>query len=320
LRAYNESEISRLKESYGRIVSRWKRYKANRELEPKLKNITYWFSEENYYKLLKLKNAIYSLVENQDDLDFFRVVLADIIRPCSKSERQTLKPYISKKYPKLPADVHDSFVKSFIAHEKALLQYSQVVGVNSSSIKWLGNDGTKINSKNNFIDVAITSPPYINALDYVRCIKLESSWVDCGDDDIFTELRTGHLGEWARLHMPKAPEVVNLIRHIVDRISEVDEKRAMVVSSYFTDMQNNLKSVFGVLRTGGRYHIIIGDSEIRNVRVETHKIIGEIAENVGFKWVGYYKYQIKDHRTSIPRNGRGGKIKFEHVVTLEKDK
>lgn len=43
-----------------------------------------------------------------------------------------------------------------------------------------------------------------------------------------------------------------------------------------------------------------------------------MATKIGFKWFGYYKYKIKDHRTSIPRGQSHQKIEYEHVLMLKK--
>ena len=83
-------------------------------------------------------------------------------------------------------------------------------------------------------------------------------------------------------------------------------------------MYKNLSSVFQALVDGGEYHVIIGDNDIKNVPVPTHQLIAEMALKIGFLWPIYYKYPIKDHRTSIPRNGKGGKIEHEFVLGLKK--
>jgi hypothetical protein len=64
--------------------------------------------------------------------------------------------------------------------------------------------------------------------------------------------------------------------------------------------------------------MIIGDNTIRGVDVPTHEIIAHLAEKIGYKWIGYYKYEIKDHRTSLPRNNTKNKIEYEHVIMLQK--
>jgi hypothetical protein len=89
--------------------------------------------------------------------------------------------------------------------------------------------------------------------------------------------------------------------------------------AYFNDIFKNLNSVKKALVSGGEYHMIIGDNTINGINIPTHRLIAEIASNIGFNWSGYYKYPIKDHRTSIPRKDHGGKIKYEYVIILKND-
>jgi hypothetical protein len=76
--------------------------------------------------------------------------------------------------------------------------------------------------------------------------------------------------------------------------------------------------VYQALRKQGEYHIIIGDNTIRNIDIPTHAIIASLAKEVGFELFGYYKYDIRDHRTSIPRNKATSKILEEYVLMLRK--
>ena len=88
--------------------------------------------------------------------------------------------------------------------------------------------------------------------------------------------------------------------------------------SYFNDIYNNLICIRKILTDRGEYHMILGDNVIRGINIPTHKLIADLATKIGFEWSQYYKYQIKDHRTSMPRNNMGGKIKYEYVVVLSK--
>jgi DNA modification methylase len=319
VRAYSQQALTRLHNHFEAIRNSWQQYSPNEDLAPQLHNIDHWFDEGNFKDLLKLKQSIYEVTATSNaDRDFLRVVLADIIRPCSKAERQTLKPYISKKFTKIPAQVDSTFQKSFQAHFKALEEFSAHVGYQEGSIQWLGTDGREFESKAE-IDVAITSPPYINALDYVRCIKLESAWIDCGNQESFNELRRRHIGDLPRATAAISPPVNEIVKPLVEMIQEVDPRRSAVVAGYFQDMYSNLRCTHASLKPGAEYHVIVGNCFIRQVYVPTHEILAKLGESVGFKWKGYYKYRIKDHRTSIPRGGNGGKIDVEHVITLRKD-
>jgi hypothetical protein len=316
---FTAEDLEELSRAFHKIRRSWRSFDADCSLAPRLTNVEYWFDRRNFDELLKLKNAIYSMLDSDDrQLAVFRVILADMIRPCSKAERQTLKPYISKKYPKQPSDVGETFEKSFKATRKALREFSEMVGRHVPPIKWLGFDGTQFEAGRVKIDVAITSPPYINALDYVRCVKLESSWIDTGDDGQFLELRKGHVGEAQRAHSQIDGDVSSYFREHVNKIAVTDPARSRIVAGYFQDMYNNLLCTYAALKDGGEYHMIVGDSSIRGVRVPTHKILLALAESIGYVPAAMYRYRIRDHRTSIPRNGHGGKIKFEVVVSLRK--
>ncbi len=315
---FTEIEIRGIKETNTNIVNAFPKHKPDRSLAPNTNNIEYWFDECNFGDLLKLKSLIIHECINSSlsVKQFFLSVFADIVRAASKAERQSLKPYISKKYKKKRNDVFAIYTKSFSNYINAIHAASdQFI---NAKIRWLDGDATNFSTKEK-IDVAITSPPYINAMDYVRCIKLESAWIDTGDDLVFSEVRSKQLGEAARVKQKEPNELVkDLSRPHLAHLIDLDQRRFHTAMSYFQDMHDNLVSVHTSLKKDAIYHIIVGNSVIRSKEVETHKVIAEIAESIGYSWDGYFNYPIKDHRLSLPRNGNGGKIAVEHVISLRK--
>lgn len=179
---FSNAALRKLYEQNVIINKYFKQVDADSKYFPNLKNIEYWFDKKQFEDLLKLKAAIYLTCKKRRELNFFKVVLASIIRPCSLAERQTLKPYISKKYKKTPADVVLSFNRTSQAFIQACANFSKEVS-GRQRINWIGEDATTFPYNGGDIDIAITSPPYINAIDYVRCIKLESAWIDTGDNN-----------------------------------------------------------------------------------------------------------------------------------------
>ena len=314
---FSKGELQSLQNTFNAIMKSWDAAMPREEYIPNLSNIRYWFSEENFADLLKLKTCIYQLCEDNWSLKFFKLVFADIIRPCSKAERQTLKPYISKRFEKVSASVHASFNKSFKSYFEAICEFSNVFQDQSSLFTWSGNNALNFQT-NEAVDIAITSPPYLNSIDYTRCIKLESAWIDCSDDDIIKVVKNNQVGDESR--KTKELSTFDAIKPYVDEIACLDLRRAFIATKYFDDIFNNLSRVYESLRVGGSYHMIIGNSSIRGVPIPTHELIAKLGELVGFEWSGYFQYKIKDHRLSIPRqnNATGGKIEYEHVITLQK--
>ena len=248
---------------------------------------------------------------------FFMVTFADAIKPVSLMERQSLKPYISTKYPKETKDVESSFMYSFDVHFAAMEEMLSSKKT-ARRISWIGDDATAFNLDKPIIDIAISSPPYINALDYTRCIKVESAFCGTIDNNIANKLREKQVGHERRRTQDISEVVKKHFSQYLDKILESDKQRALTCQAYFNDMYKNLICVHNVLKKQGEYHVIIGDNTIKGVEIPTHEVILQLAQEVGYECFGYYKYIIKDHRTSIPRNKKNSKIEYEHVIMLRK--
>ena len=62
----------------------------------------------------------------------------------------------------------------------------------------------------------------------------------------------------------------------------------------------------------------MGDCVIRGEVIEASNYLQDIACKVGFKKEKYFSYLIKNPYLRIPRNGKGGIIKFDKVLVLKK--
>lgn len=311
---FTKSELNEIEEVCVSLLRGWKTY--DKAEVPNLTGIKRWFKPEDLDNLLRLKSAIVSIVPLKYQ-KFFMIVFADSIKPVSLMERQSLKPYISTKYPKETKDVESSFTYSFDAHLFAMQEMFST-RKKARQINWIGDDATNFNTDKPIIDIAISSPPYINALDYTRCIKVESAFCGTIDNITANSLREKQVGHERRRNQAISEVVKTIFGPYFDKIVDSDKQRALTCQAYFNDMYKNLNCVYNVLKEGGEYHVIIGDNTIKGVDVPTHDIIHQIALEVGFECFGYYKYVIKDHRTSIPRNKVNSKIEYEHVIMLRK--
>lgn len=312
---YNERELKTLKRLYEKVQRNWITYEPAEK--PDLAGIDRWFGDGVLNQLLQLKAAIIKETSKKY-LPFMLVTFADCIKPVSLMERQSLKPYISKKFSKKTKSVNESFEASFNAHFAAISSMSCACGL-STPIEWIGFDATVFTTQSNSVDIAISSPPYINALDYTRCIKIESALCGTINNAEVSALHKKQVGHEARRKQKIEPTVKKLFNDYFEKISQADPMRGLTALAYFNDMYNNLRNVYSALKKGGCYHLIVGDNTIRNLFVPTHEILAKLGESIGFEWTGYYKYRIKDHRMSIPRNGQScSKIEYEHVVILRK--
>ena len=187
----------------------------------------------------------------------------------------------------------------------------------------IDGDALHIPLRDNVVDLALTSPPYINAFDYVRTLRLENLWLKIANEDELRKKKKGYVGtESINIRQERSQLTIikssSLLKKYYDSITMLDTKRALIVKRFFEDMKKNLQEVYRVLKPGSKYVIVIGNSTIRKVDVESWKVLADIATPIGYKYIGHFAYQIKNPYIRIPRGTKGGKIALDHVLILEK--
>ena len=177
------------------------------------------------------------------------------------------------------------------------------------------------------VDIILTSPPYLNEVDYLDNSRLELFFLDFVKSD--TDIRslkeiqirgnTKYLFTTNRDYPENVPSstAFDEILTISDSIKEKWKNKAWgwdhprMVVEYFIDMKAHLAEIIKVLKSSCFYKMIIGDSAISGILIPTDEIIGKIAKEIGFS-----KIIIKPFRY---RSSSRHKVKLrESIVTLWK--
>ncbi|MFA7301842.1 MAG: DNA methyltransferase [Candidatus Shapirobacteria bacterium] len=298
------------------FLKKSKKYIPDKEL------IKYWFSDSTINDLALIRFLIhdnFNKFKNTNVKNFLEIVLASIIRKVSKADDQSPKPYISTKIKKKHVVVFDEFFKKLVKYIYAIKDFSDNQG---GGVNIIGFDARKIDKKSlrsGSVSLAMTSPPYINAFDYVRSLKLENFWLDGFDKKKLDELYEHQIGS-EKIKTPKEIPIYGLkeLDLVLAKIYSLDKKRAWITFKYFQAMKENLESVFSCLDKGGFYCIVVGNSRIRGFEVDTSSILLKIAKEVGYKKRLNFSYIIRNRYLRIPRSGRGGFIPKDYILVLEK--
>lgn len=159
------------------------------------------------------------------------------------------------------------------------------------------------------VDIAITSPPYINAMNYYRGSKLRLFWLYDfleGDEKFDAkELRQSIIGTnsvsisgvgkelpitlrdiWRgtenEYQQTRLPNLDDNIRAIHNLDHNEAERKSYVTWKFFADgMAKNLARVYEHLKPGGYYFFVIGENTIGERLIHSHKYIADIAQNLG---------------------------------------
>ncbi|MGB0930679.1 MAG: hypothetical protein ACPGVB_07885, partial [Chitinophagales bacterium] len=97
-------------------------------------------------------------------------------------------------------------------------------------------------------------------------------------------------------------------------------KHAYITHRYFAEMRQHFQQMNTVLKPQSHYVMVVGNSTVSNVFIDTAKILIEIAESEGFELVNKWGYKIKHRYMRFDRKGRGGIIKIDWVMDFLKVK
>lgn len=298
--------------------------KDKNSFKPDLHNINHWFPKNSIAELSNLRqkiNKVYIQSKDETIYNFLLVCFASIIKKCSYADDISPKPYVSTRFKKTPSSVKEAFHKTLDSYLRHVANY-KVKKLGKSYI--ISEDARKIKTHkyDKEVSLAITSPPYINAFDYVRSLRLENAWLGFyGDSNIMTmkKKQVGTEIVSSEIYKKEIPRTGNRkLDIILKQIYDKDRRRAHVVNQFFKDMIKNIGEVKRLLKDCAHYVIVVGNSRIRGIVVPTHEILIDIAKQEGFKLDNLFSYIIKNRYLRIPRSGRGGFIKKDWIIDLVK--
>lgn len=288
-------------------------------LIPKIINIEHWFSLDTIQHLGNLKYAI-TQIEDNTIRDFFDVCFVSIIKKVSFADNISPKPYVSSKIKKEPSSVEKEFRSIYKRYKEGVVSLSKVRKLPSPCIL---KGGALALDKIEYFHLAVTSPPYINAFDYARSMRLENLWLGYATEESIRASKRNYIGTESMKLKKNFNENdflsdSNILQLYLKRILEVDVRRAMIVNKFFTDMKRNMDLVYKSLKPKGVYVVVIGNSTIRKVHIESWRVLEEIATNIGYKHLTHFSYDIRNPYIRIPRVGQGGIINSDHIIVFSK--
>jgi DNA modification methylase len=174
------------------------------------------------------------------------------------------------------------------------------------------------------IDLVLTSPPYLNAIDYMRCSKFSLVWMGHNIRDL-RRIRSGSVGTEASSAQAKEAEWVQLLVKQLGLTPPLPPREQAMLSQYVWDMGHAMAEVSRVLRTGGRAVYVIGDSTVRGTFVENSSVVRAVAERHGLKLRSRESRVLQAKRRYMPPPSHGVSTasmdsRMRHEIVLVFDK
>jgi hypothetical protein len=168
----------------------------------------------------------------------------------------------------------------------------------------------------------ITSPPYLNAIDYIRGHKFSLIWMGHNIEEL-RGVRTTNVGTEVVAKEEKQDTATEQIMQAMCALDSLSSRHAGMLRRYVRDMRAVLSETKRVLRLGGKAVFVVGNCNLRQIFVENSKCIERLADELGIAVGTVRSRPLPENRRYLPppeSSGAGKQLKKrmreEVILTL----
>lgn len=281
--------------------------------------VRYWYAPRQEQQLRALARALPSRLGVTGDL--LRLAISrTIIR---KERGASLSRDAPHSRPHRVADENSFDVLSaFTASVEWILDAIDVPAGADVSVS-LGDARNLHDVADDSVAAVVTSPPYLNAIDYIRGHRLALIWLGSSLGEL-RDIRSSGIGaERAPDERYDADRIDRLLRGNNSAASLPPPYRNMF-RRYAGDMDRVLAEVYRVLEVNGRAIFVIGNSAIRGVPVDNAAVVDAAARAHGLKPVDRKERALPPNSRYLPPPADGAsplarRMRVEVILTFRKD-
>ncbi|MDO8491335.1 MAG: hypothetical protein Q7T04_04905 [Dehalococcoidia bacterium] len=270
-------------------------YPSNMDLETR-KFLDYWFDETNRCQLTALSNSISTLDESGEKTllwcAFSRLIITKKSGVSLAMDVSHSRPH--KKYEKAPVQPFDKFLRA-VDYVTQKAPFGQSSSAPTAIIRQADARSLPFDSQS--IDVVITSPPYLNAIDYIRGHKFTLVWMGHSISEL-RSLRSSNIGSERSGDLREAGQFSEVVERMVN--VELDHKHFQLVMKYILDMNRVISECRRVLTKNGQAVFVIGDSNVGGVFVKNSEGLISLATRNGFALLGKVTRPLPVNRRYLP--------------------
>ena len=309
-------------------------YKARFDEEPSVlsipnfPNINFWFQSEVIRRLAYLKKYIWQ-IDKEDIRDFFKVAFSETVRESSLTRNSEFKLFrmTEKQIGSFNPDVYTIIEKKLSRNRRGMLAYLSALknsphkaSISIYDFNTVEGIPKKFNKFN--FDLVITSPPYGDSrttVAYGQYSRLSSQWMDFSEaNNVDKKLMGGQTNS----HIQKFG--CKTLDNAIKKISEIDQKRALEITSFYIDLEKSIRNVSTLLRHGGYVCYVVGNRRVKGTTLPTNQAIVAFFESNNFAHVDTFLRSIPNKRMpakNSPTNEPGkldSTMLNEYIVVMRK--
>jgi len=264
--------------------------------------LNYWFDSVQIIDLYTLIDSIKKNVPEGKYQDFFLVGFSNILKKTSRWLMKSIKPTIDSK--KVAQHVIPSFKKQIKSMIKAVEEAANKIDDCVES-KIENKNFLSIKHKEPFLDLLITSPPYVTSYEYADLHQLSTLWLGFVTD--YRDLRNGTIGSIYRTTIKneekKSLNEVGL--NIYNDLLKTGAKNKTSVLKYFLDMKETVNKSYELIKDGGFATYVIGNTKFKGVYINNAKYLAQCLLDTGFENPEILKRKISSKNLTPYRDSNG---------------
>ena len=299
-----EYDIDILTSYYKRINATYEATEVNKTIYTEAnERLKYWFTENSFIDLMRLKQSIEFVVPEGEYQDAFLCLFSSILKASSKWLTKSIKPQVDPN--KREVVIWNVFKQHFDKFSKAIIQINSHI-FKSANIK-IENENFLDFEDFPKVDLIISSPPYVTSYEYADLHQLSTLWLQYTSD--YRELRRGSIGsmynsEGFKINLNSLNPVG---QQIVQDLLAVSKATAKVrsVARYYIDIQRAIHNCTNMLNNGGMAFFVVGDTEYKGVKIKNSEHLVQCLRNEGFTDIKAAKRRISNKLLTPYRDKRG---------------
>lgn len=284
--------------------------------------VDFWFAEPQKSELRRIAHVLDQLgaeatsPEEKLTLDVLRIALSRLI--ITKDKGASLARDVSHSRPHKVTDANDfavrpMFERSINAVRKRLADAPPPGGATIG----LGDTRSLAGLADSSVDAVLTSPPYLNAIDYMRGHRLSLVWLGHRLGDLRT-IRSNSIGS------ERSPDRVDpnielaAMRAAMSELGELPPKFARMVDRYVQDIRRMIAEIARVLRADGRATFVVGNSCLRGVFVRNSAAVAVAARFAGLTLIGETERPLPTQSRYLPMTSvpLGKRMRTETILSF----
>ena len=173
---------------------------------------------------------------------------------------------------------------------------------------------------NRSVDAIITSPPYLNAIDYMRGHRLSLVWLGYNLEKL-RGIRGSTIGAERSIFKTADAHFSEILKDL--ELEDLDDRNSKMLHRYYCDLTLQLAESYRVLKRRASATYVIGNSTIRGNYIRNSELLKKAAISAGFDIKNESVREIPNNRRYMPLDDKSGstlafRMREEHIIELIK--